>query len=60
MSSLESNSLWTKKGGTLSDKTAQKEFGLTSEEIVDAIKTEKLEYRHNTLYGNPSLKLLRN
>ena len=60
MSNLEDNSLWTKKGATLSDKTAQKEFGLTQEEIVDAIKIGKLQYRHNTLYGNPSLKLLRN
>jgi DNA-directed RNA polymerase specialized sigma subunit len=60
MSNSKDNSLWTKKGATLSDKTAQKEFGLTQEEIVDAIKVDKLEYRHNTLYGNPSLKLLRN
>ena len=56
----EDNSLWTRKGATLSDKTAQKEFGLTQEEIIDAIKVGKLQYRHNTLYGNPSLKLLRN
>ena len=55
----EDNVLWTRKGETLTDKTAQKEFGITQEEIVDGIKTGKLEYRHNTLYGNPSLKLLR-
>lgn len=60
MSDSKDDSLWTRKGATLSDKTAQKEFGLTQEEIVDAIKVGKLEYRHNTLYGNPSLKLLRN
>jgi hypothetical protein len=29
------------------------------EEIIDAIKAGKLQYRHNTLYGNPCLKLLR-
>jgi hypothetical protein len=54
------NAVWVIKGATLSDKTAQKEFGLTQEEIIDAIKTGKLQYRHNTLYGNPCLKLLRN
>jgi len=26
---------------------------------LEAIKAEKLHYRHNTLYGNPCLKLLR-
>jgi curved DNA-binding protein CbpA len=56
----EDHSLWTKKGATLSDKTAQKEFNLTQEEIYAAIKEGKLKYRHNTLYGNPCFKLLRN
>ncbi|MCP4116920.1 MAG: hypothetical protein GY737_16260 [Desulfobacteraceae bacterium] len=55
----EDLSIWTKKGATLSDKTAQKEFCLTQEEIIGAIKAEKLRYRHNTLFGNPCLKLLR-
>ena len=55
----EDHSLWTKKGTTLSDKTAQKEFNLTQEEIYAAMKEEKLNYRHNTLYGNPYFKLLR-
>jgi hypothetical protein len=55
----EDHSLWTKKGATLSDKTAQKEFELTEKEIIAAIQSGKLQYRHNTLYGNPCLKLLR-
>ena len=55
----EDISLWTKKDATLSDKTAQKEFDLTQEEIIKAIKAGKLHYRHNTLFGNPCLKLLR-
>src|SRR5712664_2914669 len=59
MADTEDNAVWVQKGSTLSDKTAQKEFGLTQEEIVDAIKAGKLHYRHNTLYGNPCLKLLR-
>jgi len=60
MDHIEDISLWTKKGATLSDKTAQKEFNLTQEEIITAIKAGKLDYRHNTLFGNPCLKLLRN
>lgn len=60
MEHKEDISLWTKKGATLSDKTAQKEFDLTQEEIIKAIKAGKLHYRHNTLFGNPCLKLLRN
>ena len=59
MADTEDNAVWVQKGATLSDKTAQKEFGLTQEEIIDAIKAGKLRYRHNTLYGNPCLKLLR-
>jgi septal ring factor EnvC (AmiA/AmiB activator) len=55
----EDLSVWTQKGATLSDKTAQKEFDITREEIIGAIKAGKLCYRHNTLFGNPCLKLLR-
>ncbi len=51
--------MWVQKGATLSDKTAQKEFGLREADIVQAIRAGKLQYRHNTLYGNPCLKLLR-
>ena len=29
---------WQRKGATLSDKTARKEFGLTQDEIVQAIR----------------------
>ena len=59
MADREDHAVWVKKGATLSDKTAQKEFELTQEEIINAIKAGKLQYRHNTLYGNPCLKLLR-
>ena len=52
-------SLWTTKGETLTDKSAQKEYGLTQAEIVQAIESGKLEYRLNSLYGNPTFKLLR-
>ena len=32
------DSEWRRKGATLSDKTAQEEFGLTREEIVRAVR----------------------
>jgi hypothetical protein len=51
--------IWVEKGATLSDKTAQKEFGLTRQEIVEAIRAGKLQYRENNIYGNPFLRLIR-
>ena len=33
--------------------------GLTREEIIEAIKAGKLQYRHNNVFGNPYLKLVR-
>jgi hypothetical protein len=53
------DSAWTLKGATLSDKTAQKEFGLTFEEIVEGIRAGKLQYRKNSIYGSPFLRLIR-
>jgi hypothetical protein len=53
------DSEWQRKGATLSDKTAREEFGLTQDEIVQAIRAGKLQYRHNSIYGNPFLRLLR-
>ena len=55
-----SGSIWTQKGGTLSDKTARKEFGLSQDEIIEAIKSGKLEYKQNYMHGNPYFRLLRN
>ena len=59
MHSGEAGSVWTKKGATLSDKSARKEFGLTQEEIIEAINAGKLQYRQNNVFGNPYLKLVR-
>ena len=53
------DSEWQRKGATLSDKTARKEFGLTQDEIVREIRAGKLHYRVNSVYGNPFLRLLR-
>jgi len=57
MDDLESE--WQRKGATLSDKTARKEFALTQDEIVDAVRAGKLQYREGSIYGNPWLRLLR-
>jgi hypothetical protein len=54
-----SNSPWSQKGATLSDKSVRKEFGLTQEEIIQAIKEGKLQYRYNSIFGNPFLRLIR-
>ena len=53
------SSEWQRKGATLSDKTARKEFGLTQDEIIQAIQAGKLDYRRNSVFGNPFLRLLR-
>jgi hypothetical protein len=50
---------WTAKGATLSHVSAQKEFGLSFEEILGAIRQGKLQYRENHIHGNPYLRLLR-
>lgn len=55
----EGDSAWSKKGGTLSDKSARKEFGLSQQDIVEAIREGKLQYRENNVFGNPYLRLLR-
>lgn len=52
-------SSWFKKGATLSDKSARKEFGLTQEEIIKGIEDGKLHYHENSVFGNPYLKLIR-
>jgi uncharacterized protein (DUF3084 family) len=56
---FEGDSGWTRKGATLSDKTARKEFGLTQQEIIEAIREGKLQFRENHIHGNPYLRLLR-
>jgi hypothetical protein len=53
------NSEWQRKGATLSDKTARKEFGLAQREIVQAIRAGELDYRENSVFGSPFLRLLR-
>jgi len=59
MNSRQLGSVWSQKGATLSDKSARKEFGLTQEEIIEAIEAGKLQYRRSSIFGNPFLRLIR-
>ena len=54
-----SNSEWTQQNGSLSHKNAIKEFGLSENEIIQAMKSGKLQYRQNYAHGNPYYKFLR-
>ena len=50
---------WNRKGATLSDVTALKEYGVGRDFIVQGIRAGKLEYREGAIWGNPYLKILR-
>jgi hypothetical protein len=43
---------WQRKGTTLSDKTARKEFGLTQDEIIETIRAGSLQYRQSSIHEN--------
>lgn len=59
MTFKSNDSVWSRKNATLSHKTAEKEFGLTFDEIVEAINAGKLQYREASIYGAPFLRLIR-
>ena len=50
---------WNRKGSVLSEVTAQKEYGITRDLIVDGIRSGKLEFREGAVWGNPYLRVLR-
>ncbi len=50
---------WNRKGATLSDVTATKEYGIDKDFIEKGIIARKLEYREGAIWGNPYLRLLR-
>jgi hypothetical protein len=50
---------WNLKGATLSDATAQKEYGVSRDFIEEGIRAGKLEYRDGAVWGNPYLRVLR-
>ena len=47
------NNEWQRKVATLSGKTARQEFGLTQDEIYDAIDVGTLRYHQAAMHGNP-------
>ncbi len=50
---------WAEKGASLTDATAEKEYGISREFIVEGIRAGQLEYQHTSMWGNPALRLLR-
>ena|GEM_PF-4676550 len=50
---------WNRKGATLSDKTARKEYKVDQEFIIKGIEAGKLECRYASVWGSPFIKVLR-
>lgn len=50
---------WNRKGATLSDATALKDYGVNRDFIVQGIQAGKLEYREGAIWGNPYIKVLK-
>jgi len=50
---------WNRKGATLSEVTAQAEYGVSRDFIIKGIQTGSLEYRDGAIWGNPYLRILR-
>lgn len=50
---------WTRKGAVISDVTAVKEYGVDQAFIERGIRAGKLEFREASIWGNPSIKILR-
>jgi len=50
---------WNRKGATLSDVTAEAEYGVSRDFIVKGIRAGKLEWREGAIWGNPYVRILR-
>ena len=50
---------WNRKGATLSDNTAKKEYGVDRDFIIEGIRAGRLEFREGSMQGNPYIKILR-
>jgi hypothetical protein len=50
---------WNRKGATLSDATALKEYGVTTDFIVQGIRAGELEHREGAIWGNPYIRVPR-
>jgi len=51
--------LWRSKNETLSDKTAEKEYGVPRSDILDGINAGELQFKEGSMHGNPWIRLLR-
>ena len=51
--------LWGQKNATLSDKSAEKEYGISRKEILEAINAGEIQFREGSTHGNPWFRLLR-
>jgi hypothetical protein len=47
---------WVRKGAVLSEVTAQKEYGVTRDFIIEGIQAGKLEFREGAVWGNPCVR----
>lgn len=56
---MNDDAIWAQKGATLSDKSARTEYGLTQEELIAAMRSQKLQFRVASMHGNPWYRLLR-
>ncbi len=50
---------WNDREATLSDASAKKEYGLSHEEIINAIRRGELQFREGNMHGNLWLRLFR-
>ena len=50
---------WHRKGATLSGVTAQAEYGVERDVMVTGMQTGTLAYRAGSVWGHPSLRVLR-
>lgn len=50
---------WNRKGASLSDVTAEKEYGVSRDFILKGINSGKLEFQEGAIWGNPYLRILR-
>ena len=55
----DTSHLWVQKNETLSDKSAESEYGISRDEIFAAIKAGELQFKEGSMYGNPWFRLLR-
>jgi hypothetical protein len=50
---------WNRKGASLSDKTARKEYKVDQEFIIKGVEAGKLEFRYSSVWGSPFIRILR-